>query len=114
MLLSETRIVLFEKAGFKKNFYEMLDEIEIRINDSKGGNNKFVYIPKGWVKHKLIRNEIRINDSKGGNNKFVYIPKGWVKHKLIRKILEENRYKINSLSDTRLMYTDMEVSISWD
>ena len=85
MLLSETRIVLFEKAGFKKNFYEMLDEIEIRINDSKGGNNKFVYIPKGWVKHKLIR-----------------------------KILEENRYKINSLSDTRLMYTDMEVSISWD
>ena len=85
MPLNETRIVLFEKAGFKKNFYEMLDEIEIRINDSKGGNNKFVYIPKGWVKHKLIR-----------------------------KILEENRYKINSLSDTRSMYTDMEVSISWD
>jgi hypothetical protein len=66
MPLSETRIVLFEKVGFKKNFHVLFDEIETHIGNSKRGNNKCVFVPIIWVRHKLVR-----------------------------KILKENRYRIS-------------------
>jgi len=55
MSLSETRIVLFEKAGFKKNFHVLLDGIETHINDSKRFNNKCVLISPVWIRNKLVR-----------------------------------------------------------
>jgi hypothetical protein len=59
--LSETRIVLFEKAGFKKNFHVLLDEIEMHINDSKRGNNKCILISPVCVKHKLVKKILNEN-----------------------------------------------------
>ena len=64
MPLSETRIVLFEKAGFKKNFHALFEEIEMHINDSKKMRNKCIYVSQGWVEHKLVKKILQENGYK--------------------------------------------------
>jgi len=61
MALSETRIVLFEKAGFKTNFHICLDEIETQIINSKKGGNPCVFTSRVWTRHKLIQKILNQN-----------------------------------------------------